>query len=129
MTPVRTTCPNCGEITQLATTEIFALHDGDGTTGDYSYTCPQCTRTGVHPATRTAVAEPLSAGIVPIEGSDMSNTTVTRPARTTMHAILQNRYGTSEVLHPAQIERPDIGADEVLVQVRVAGLSRAAVSA
>lgn len=54
----------------------------------------------------------------------MSNTTVTRPARTTMHAIVQNRYGTSEVLHPAQIERPDIGADEVLVQVRAAGLSR-----
>jgi len=54
----------------------------------------------------------------------MSNTTVTRPARMTMHAIVQNRYGTSEVLHPAQIERPDIGADEVLVQVRAAGLSR-----
>jgi hypothetical protein len=35
----------------------------------------------------------------------MSNTTVTRPARTTMHVIVQNRYGTSEVLHPAQIER------------------------
>lgn len=60
----------------------------------------------------------------------MSNTTATRPARTTtMHAIVQNRYGTSEVLHPEQIERPDIGADEVLVQVRAAGLSRAAVSA
>jgi hypothetical protein len=65
--PVRTTCPYCGEITHLATTEIFlALHDGDGTTGDYSYTCPQCIRTGVHPATRTAVAELLSAGVVPI---------------------------------------------------------------
>jgi NADPH:quinone reductase-like Zn-dependent oxidoreductase len=58
----------------------------------------------------------------------MSNTAVTRPARTTMHAIVQNRYGTSEVLHPAQIERPDSGG-EVLVQVRAAGLSRAAVSA
>jgi hypothetical protein len=31
-------------------------------------TCPYCgeTRTGVHPATRTAVAELLSAGVVPI---------------------------------------------------------------
>ena len=67
MTPVRTTCPYCGEITHLAAAEIFlALRDGDGTTGDYSYTCPQCTRTGVHPATRTAVAELLSAGVVPI---------------------------------------------------------------
>ncbi len=47
MTPVlRTTCPYCGEITHLAAAEIFlALHGGgDGTTGDYSYTCPQCTR-------------------------------------------------------------------------------------
>lgn len=59
----------------------------------------------------------------------MSNTTVTSPARTTMRAIVQNRYGTSEVLHPAQIERPDICADEALVQVRAAGLSRASVSA
>ena len=67
MTPVRTTCPYCGEITHLAAAEIFlALHDGEGTTGDYSYTCPQCIRTGVHPATRTAVAELLSAGVVPI---------------------------------------------------------------
>jgi hypothetical protein len=67
MTPVRTTCHYCGEITRLATTEIFlALHDGDGTTGDYSCTCPQRTRTGVRPATRTAVAELLSAGVVPI---------------------------------------------------------------
>jgi predicted RNA-binding Zn-ribbon protein involved in translation (DUF1610 family) len=67
MTPVRTTCPYCGEITHLATTEIFlALHDGDAITGDYAYTCPQCTRTGVHPATRPAVAELLSAGVVPI---------------------------------------------------------------
>ena len=33
----------------------------------------------------------------------MSNTTASRPARTTtMHAIVQNRYGTSEVLHPAR---------------------------
>ncbi len=47
MTPVRTSCPYCGEISHLATAEIFlALHDGDATTGDYSYTCPHCTRTG-----------------------------------------------------------------------------------
>ena len=67
MTPARITCPYCGEITHLAAAEIFlALHDGDGTTGDYSYTCPQCTRTGWYPAAQTAVAELLSAGVVPI---------------------------------------------------------------
>jgi hypothetical protein len=67
MTAVRTTCPYRGEITHLATAEIFlALHDVDGATGDYSSTCPQCTRTGVHPATQTAVAELLSAGVIPI---------------------------------------------------------------
>ncbi len=33
----------------------------------------------------------------------MSNTTVNAPpATTTTHAIVQNRYGTPEVLHPAR---------------------------
>lgn len=67
MTPVRTTCPYCGQVTHMAAAEILlALHDGDGTTGDYSYTCPQCTRIGVHTATETAVAELLSSGVIPI---------------------------------------------------------------
>jgi NADPH:quinone reductase-like Zn-dependent oxidoreductase len=48
----------------------------------------------------------------------------TRRPRTTMRAIVQDRYGTAEVLHPAEIATPTIADDEVLVEVRAAGLSR-----
>jgi NADPH:quinone reductase-like Zn-dependent oxidoreductase len=41
-----------------------------------------------------------------------------------MRAIIQTEYGTADVLRPAQIERPAIGANEVLVKVRAAGLDR-----
>ncbi len=55
----------------------------------------------------------------------MATSTTTRPVReTTMHAIVQDTYGTAEVLHLAEIDRPAVAADEVLVQVRAAGVSR-----
>jgi NADPH:quinone reductase-like Zn-dependent oxidoreductase len=41
-----------------------------------------------------------------------------------MRAIVQREYGTADVLRVAEIERPSIGADEVLVKVRAAGLDR-----
>jgi NADPH:quinone reductase-like Zn-dependent oxidoreductase len=41
-----------------------------------------------------------------------------------MRAIAQKEYGTADVLQMAEIERPVIGVDEVLVQVRAAGLDR-----
>lgn len=41
-----------------------------------------------------------------------------------MRAIVQKEYGTADVLNVAEIERPVIGADEVLVEVRAAGLDR-----
>ncbi len=41
-----------------------------------------------------------------------------------MRAIVQDTYGTAEVLHLAEVDRPGVAADEVLVQVRAAGLSR-----
>ena len=46
------------------------------------------------------------------------------PATEKMRAIVQTEYGTADVLHLAEIERPTIGADEVLVQVHAAGLDR-----
>jgi NADPH:quinone reductase-like Zn-dependent oxidoreductase len=45
-------------------------------------------------------------------------------ATTTMRAITQSRYGTSEVLELARIARPTIAANEVLVKVHAAGLDR-----
>ena len=46
------------------------------------------------------------------------------PAKEKMRAIVQTEYGTADVLREAEIERPAIGADEVLVQVHAAGLDR-----
>jgi NADPH:quinone reductase-like Zn-dependent oxidoreductase len=52
----------------------------------------------------------------------MTNPTAT--TATTMRAIVQDRYGSSEVLRPALVARPVGGDDEVLVQVHAAGLDR-----
>jgi NADPH:quinone reductase-like Zn-dependent oxidoreductase len=42
----------------------------------------------------------------------------------TMRAVLQPRYGDADVLVVGETDRPAIGAGEVLVQVRAAGLDR-----
>lgn len=41
-----------------------------------------------------------------------------------MKAIVQNGYGSADVLRMAEIDRPSIAADEVLVEVRAAGVDR-----
>jgi len=43
---------------------------------------------------------------------------------TTMRAIVQDGYGSADVLRSDRIARPEIGANEVLVHVRAAGLDR-----
>ena len=40
----------------------------------------------------------------------------------TMQAIVQDRYGSADVLHLSQVERPVIADDEVLLRVHAAGL-------
>src|SRR4051794_37490486 len=52
----------------------------------------------------------------------MTNSTATTTV--TMKAIVQDRYGSSEVLRPARVPRPTIRDHEVLVHVRAAGLDR-----
>lgn len=42
----------------------------------------------------------------------------------TMQAIVQEKYGTSDTLRLAEIDRPTIEAGEVLVQIRAASLDR-----
>jgi NADPH:quinone reductase-like Zn-dependent oxidoreductase len=44
--------------------------------------------------------------------------------QTAMSAVVHNSYGSSEVLHLAEVDTPTIAADEVLVHVRAAGLNR-----
>ena len=46
------------------------------------------------------------------------------PPRQTMQAIVQAEYGSADVLRVGQADRPAIGAGEVLVRVRAAGLDR-----
>jgi len=43
---------------------------------------------------------------------------------TTMRAIVQDRYGSADVLRHDRIARPEIGAKEILVRVQAAGLDR-----
>jgi NADPH:quinone reductase-like Zn-dependent oxidoreductase len=51
------------------------------------------------------------------------NAAVTNPEGS-MRAVVQREYGTADVLHVDRIDRPQIAADEVLVEVRAAGLDR-----
>jgi NADPH:quinone reductase-like Zn-dependent oxidoreductase len=48
----------------------------------------------------------------------------TTAATRTMRAVVQDRYGSSEVLRLADVRRPAIGDREVLVRVHAAGLDR-----
>ena len=52
------------------------------------------------------------------------NTTTTPRQGATMKAVIQDRYGTSEVLHVGDVPVPEPGDREVLVKVHAAGLDR-----
>ena len=41
-----------------------------------------------------------------------------------MRAIVQDSYGTADVLHPAELDVPTPGPRDVLIQVRAAGLDK-----
>jgi NADPH:quinone reductase-like Zn-dependent oxidoreductase len=45
-------------------------------------------------------------------------------AQTAMRAVVQDRYGSLDVLRPAVIARPEAGEHDVLLRVRAAGLDR-----
>ncbi len=53
--------------------------------------------------------------------TDPTNTT---PTPATMAAIVQREYGSAETLRLEEIARPEIAADEVLVEVHAAGVDR-----
>lgn len=50
----------------------------------------------------------------------------TPTSTSTMRAVVRDTYGPAEVLHLAEVPRPEIRADEVLIRVRAAGLDRGA---
>ena len=45
-----------------------------------------------------------------------------------MRAIVQDSYGSADVLRSAQIDRPEIADNEVLLRVHAAGLDRGTVA-
>jgi len=47
---------------------------------------------------------------------------IARPARPTMTAVVQDRYGSADVLQTRAIDRPEIADNEVLVRVRAASI-------
>jgi NADPH:quinone reductase-like Zn-dependent oxidoreductase len=47
-----------------------------------------------------------------------------RAGRTRMKAIVQDVYGETDVLRLVEIDRPEAGADEVLLRVHAAGVDR-----
>jgi NADPH:quinone reductase-like Zn-dependent oxidoreductase len=51
-------------------------------------------------------------------------TSIETPTDTSMRAIVQDRYGSADVLRLARFPRPHIGENEILIQVRAAGLDR-----
>jgi len=56
-----------------------------------------------------------------------SEHTATEAAQSSMLAITQTEYGTSDVLSLSSIDKPSIGADEVLIKVVAAGVDRGVV--
>jgi hypothetical protein len=46
----------------------------------------------------------------------------TRVTATTMHAIVQDEYGSPDALHLREIDTPSIGDNDVLVRVRAASV-------
>ena len=71
------------------------------------------TTTPMDPAARAATPAGKGGGTAP-----------PAPGHYTMQAIVQDRYGSADVLRLKEIGRPAIGAGEVLVRVRAAGLDR-----
>ena len=57
----------------------------------------------------------------PVAGPASNNS---KPRGVKMRAIVQDAYGSSDVLRLADIDRPEIAADEVLVDVSQAGMDR-----
>jgi NADPH:quinone reductase-like Zn-dependent oxidoreductase len=51
-------------------------------------------------------------------------TNVSTPHGDTMRAVIQDAYGSTEVLRLEEIDRPEIAANEVLVDVAAAGMDR-----
>lgn len=66
----------------------------------------------------------MSSGTPPIaEMNPRSEVPAIGQPSKTMHAIVQDRYGSAEVLELRQVERPEVGERDVLVRVRATSVA------
>lgn len=56
--------------------------------------------------------------------ADTADTPDNGAGAATMRAVTQDRYGDSSVLELSDVERPSVGDDQVLIEVRAAGVDR-----
>jgi NADPH:quinone reductase-like Zn-dependent oxidoreductase len=70
----------------------------------------------------SAIAATTAATVAASAQSDRTATTPDDPG--VMRAVVQRRYGNSSVLEVAEVERPAVAADEVLIEVRAAAIDR-----
>ena len=59
-----------------------------------------------------------------MSSSRFAETAAALPPRQWMQAVVQHEYGSADVLRVAEIDRPTIRPDEVLIRVHAAGLDR-----
>jgi NADPH:quinone reductase-like Zn-dependent oxidoreductase len=68
----------------------------------------------------TGTADPAGATVETADNDVESSSS----KETTMRAIVYRTYGSADVLHVEEIDRPEAGENDVLVRVRAAGLDR-----
>jgi NADPH:quinone reductase-like Zn-dependent oxidoreductase len=73
--------------------------------------------------TKTRASETASGGMAPVGLGDWAAPATAR--ETTMKAIVQDVYGSADVLELRDIDKPEIGDGDVLVRVRAAGVNPA----
>jgi NADPH:quinone reductase-like Zn-dependent oxidoreductase len=75
------------------------------------------------------VEKPTSNNPLPVPGREQGDATVSTKRspvhQDTMMAIVQDTYGSPDVLELRDIDRPEIGDDQVLVRVHAAGVNPA----
>src|SRR5438105_4346219 len=87
---------------------------------------PGSTYTGVDSRTELLMGRPhvLHQGDNNMATTTLDHTTSTelKAQATTMLAIIQDQYGSANVLKLQEVEKPEVGLDDVLVRVHAAGL-------
>lgn len=66
----------------------------------------------------------MTTELQPTTKTNQGETSSPAASPTTMRAIVQRRYGSADTLELAGISRPEVGPDDVLIEVHAAGVDR-----